>query len=195
MVVTSIDQLDPIKGIYTYADYLLWKFEERVELIKGKIFQMASPSATHQRIVRRLATKLDLFLEEKTCELFISPFDVVLPIPNKTKENTENTVVQPDLCVVCDPTKIEERACKGAPDLVIEIVSPGNSKKEVNEKFELYEEAGVLEYWVIYPTEKTIHIYVLENGKYRGLAPVADNEMVHSVKFPTLQINTKNIFS
>lgn len=194
MVITRLDQLDPIQGIYTYADYLLWKFEERVELIKGKIFKMASPSATHQRIVRRLSTKLDLFLEGKTCELFISPFDVVLPIPHKTKENTENTVVQPDLCVVCDPSKIEERACKGAPDLVVEILSPGNSKKEIKEKFELYEQAGVLEYWVIYPAEKTIHIYVLDGDKYRGLAPVADEEMIHSVKFPTLQINTKDIF-
>ena len=104
-----------------------------------------------------------------------------------------HTVVQPDLCVVCDRTKIDSRGCIGAPDLVIEIISPGNSKKELKQKFKLYEEAGVREYWVIHPSEEYVIVNVLENNHYKTLSPIVDDE-VHSVIFPTLKVHTKEIF-
>ena len=113
-------------------------------------------------------------------------------IPNENGEIF--TVVQPDLCVICDETKLDERDCIGAPDLVVEILSPGNSKKEMDIKFRLYEEAEVGEYWIIHPTEKTVWVYVLENGEYVTHKPFVEGEQIISRKFPDLKINLSNIF-
>ncbi len=191
--ITNINQLDLVSGIYTYADYLLWKFEERVELIKGKIFKMSAPTVYHQRIVRKLSTAIDIFLKGKTCEVFIAPFDVRLPNKNITVNNIY-TVVQPDLCVVCDLEKIDAKGCVGAPDWVIEILSPGNSKKEVRYKYQLYEEAGVREYWVVRPEENEINIYVLEEGAFRALPPFVKGDIVSPIIFPELRIDTDELF-
>jgi len=117
---------------------------------------------------------------------------VRLPAKGETGDAI-HTVVQPDLCVVCDRTKIDSRGCIGAPDLVIEIISPGNSKKELKSKFQLYEEAGVREYWVIHPVEEYVIVNVLEDGHYKTLNPIVDDQ-VCSVIFPTLKIHTKDIF-
>ncbi len=113
----------------------------------------------------------------------------------KKGKNNEQilTVVQPDLCVVCDPEKIDEKGCIGAPDLIVEIISPGNSKKEMRNKFQLYEEVGVQEYWIIHPSEEHILVNVLEDGKYRTLRPIVD-DYITSVKFPELKIHTSDIF-
>ena len=140
MEVTNINQLDIANGFYTYADYLLWKFEERLELIKGKIFRMSpAPAIAHQRVSRKLSGELYNFFKGKTCELFTAPFDVVLP----NAHGKEDSVVQPDLCVVCAPEKLADgKCCVGAPDLVIEILSPHNSMRDLDMKFHLYEEAG-----------------------------------------------------
>ncbi len=191
--ITNINQLDLVSGIYTYADYLLWKFEERVELIKGKIFKMSAPTVNHQRIVRKLSTAIDIFLKGKTCEVFIAPFDVRLPNKNITVNNIY-TVVQPDLCVVCDLEKIDAKGCVGAPDWVIEILSPGNSKKEVRYKYQLYEEAGVREYWVVRPEENEINIYVLEEGVFRALPPFVKGDIINPIIFPELRIDTDELF-
>lgn len=119
--IISYGQLNP-DGEYTYWDYLKWQFEERVELIRGKIFKMSpAPGSLNQRVSFKLGVALDKCFQGKSCSIFAAPFDVRLPIPSAKKDTT---VVQPDLCVICDPTKIDERGCKGAPDLVIEIVSP-----------------------------------------------------------------------
>lgn len=191
--ITDINQLD-MNGTYTYADYLLWKFEERVEILKGKLFRMSpAPSPRHQLISKRLIVVMDTFFKGRKCELFQAPFDVRFPKQSKGDKQIY-TVVQPDLCVVCDPKKIDEKGCLGAPDLVIEILSKGNSKKEMKNKFELYEEAGVQEYWLIDPEYQNVFVYVLDNGKYRGLAPVIEGDFITSVKFPDLKINTSDIF-
>lgn len=190
MEITNINQLD-LNGTYTYADYLLWKFKERVELFKGKILKMSpAPAPNHQRISQKINQKLYSFFEKTPCELFYAPFDVRLP--NKTGEIL--TVVQPDLCVICDRNKIDDKGCLGAPDLVIEILSPGNSKKEMNLKFSLYEESGVSEYWVVDSSEKFILIYSLENGEYISRKPVADGEMLQSIKFSDLRFSTDGLF-
>ncbi|WP_392447926.1 Uma2 family endonuclease [Capnocytophaga canis] len=191
--VLNINQLDVENGVYTYADYLLWKFEERVELLKGKIFKMSpAPSLKHQKISMNLSGLLWQFLRGKKCQLFSAPFDVRLPKKEEKGDNI-HTVVQPDLCIICDESKLDERGCIGAPDLIIEILSPGNSKKEMKNKFELYQESGVEEYWIVNPTDENILVNVLEDGKYRILKPVVD-EYITSVKFPELKIHTSDIF-
>ena len=191
-MVTNINQLDPINGLYTYAEYLLWKFEERVELLKGKLFKMSAPSINHQRVSRKLSTKIDNYLEGKRCEVFSAPFDVVLKNPN----GEDNTVLQPDLCVVCDPEKLADgKRCYGAPDWVLEIVSPSNVEKELSKKMHIYEEAGVAEYWVLRPEEKELDIFVLQDNGYIGLKPRFAGEVVSPQKFPDLQINLSEIFS
>ena len=192
MTITNINQLDPINGLYTYAEYLLWKFEERVELLKGKLFKMSAPSPAHQVVQSNLNIELGLYFRNQKCQIYPALFDVRLPAKGETGDAI-HTVVQPDLCVVCDRTKIDSRGCIGAPDLVIEIISPGNSKKELKQKFKLYEEAGVREYWVIHPTEEYVIVNVLENNHYKTLSPIVDDE-VHSVIFPTLKVHTKEIF-
>ncbi|MDB4918838.1 Uma2 family endonuclease [Mucilaginibacter sp.] len=152
----QLSDLD-INKTYTYADYLKWTFDERLELIKGKIFKMSpTPGSVHQRISFRLTLWIGNYLEGKSCELFTTPFDVRLPRLSKDDKEII-TVVQPDVCVICDPKKVDDKGCIGTPDIVIEILSPGNNKKELRNKFEAYEEAGVLEYWIINPVEKIFY--------------------------------------
>ena len=190
-VITNIDQLDLVNGIYTYADYLMWKIKDRVEILKGKIFKMSPvPAISHQSISFNLSGLFFMYFHNKPCKAFASPFDVVL----KNKDGKEDTVVQPDLCVVCDPEKLADgKRCQGAPDLIIEILSPGNSKKELKNKYELYQEAGVREYWLVHPQDEYVIINVLENNLYRALPPFVDKE-VTSVIFPDLSLQTEDIF-
>ncbi|WP_454961939.1 Uma2 family endonuclease [Capnocytophaga leadbetteri] len=193
MEITNINQLDPLYGVYSYADYLLWKFKERVELFKGKLFKMSAPSAIHQEISMRLAGELYQFFKGKDCKVFHAPFDVRL-LKESQEDKNIYTVVQPDICVVCDPEKIDKRGCEGAPDLVIEILSPGNSKKEMKYKYNLYEEAKVPEYWIIDPDHQNVLVYVLEDGKYLNPMNIVEGNIT-SQKFPTLKIHTDDIFS
>lgn len=197
--ITNINQLD-MDGIYSYADYLLWKFEERVELIKGKIFKMSpAPSRRHQEVSGNLFGEIHNVFKGHKCKLYAAPFDVRLPmLASSPLERTGGedkilTVVQPDLCVVCDLNKLDEKGCIGAPDLIIEILSPSNSKKELKNKFDLYEESGVKEYWIVYPNEENLYINVLENGKYKTSRPIIDG-YVTSIIFPDLKIHTSDIF-
>jgi Uma2 family endonuclease len=155
-------------GSYTYADYLTWEIDEMVELIRGKVFrQAAAPGVIHQRISGKIFYLLYDFLQGKSCEVFSAPFDVRLPVASKANEDID-TVVQPDLCVVCDAEKIDERGCLGAPDLIIEILSPGNNRKDLKLKYDVYEASGVKEYWAIHPDERTLLIYTLDERKYRA---------------------------
>jgi Uma2 family endonuclease len=193
--VTNFSDLDLTKQ-YTYADYLLWQFSERVELIKGFIVKMSpAPSKTHQVISRKLTRHLDRYFENKPCGFFVAPFDVrLLNYKKNQKDNKIYTVVQPDLCVVCDLEKLDEKGCLGAPDLVIEILSPGNSKYELGEKFKLYEENQIKEYWIVEPFENTILIYTLQNDKYIGIKPCIEGEKITSPLFPELDFEIEKIF-
>ena len=149
---------------YSYADYFKWQFDDRLELIKGKIFKMSpAPGRSHQEISLALSVKLANYLKGKPCKIYVAPFDVRLPRISK-EDAAIYTVVQPDICVVCDPSKLDDRGCIGAPDIVVEILSPGNNKKELRNKYEVYEEAGVKEYWIIHPSERTFLKYSLDGG-------------------------------
>lgn len=191
--ITDISQLDP-EGRYTYADYLLWRLKERVELIRGRILKMSpAPGTAHQKISQQLNRGLLNFFYQKPCQVFAAPFDVRLPVSRK--KGQDSTVVQPDLCVICDDSKLDERGCAGAPDLIVEILSPGNSKIELKIKFEVYEEAGVREYWVVNPVEKVVLVYVLnEAGKYIGLAPLVDDDTLKAHIFPELALDLREVF-
>ncbi|MBV6427561.1 MAG: hypothetical protein KIPDCIKN_02083 [Haliscomenobacter sp.] len=191
--ITEYGQLDP-DGSYTYADYLKWLFTDRVELIRGRVFKMSpAPNLEHQRIAGELHGHLWSFFRQKTCQVFSAPFDVRLPVGRKNEEDT--TVVQPDLCVICDPAKLDEKGCEGAPDLVVEILSPGNSRREMKEKFEVYEASGVGEYWLVHPLDKLVLVYVLDqSGKYTGMAPAIEGDQLHSHIFPDLSIDLGLVF-
>lgn len=195
-IVTDFDELD-LNGTYTYADYLLWQFKERVELIKGRIFKMSpAPNTSHQLISSKLQGNLFVHLKDKSCYLFSAPFDVRLFDTKKSAFVNRDiyTVVQPDLCVVCDKNKLDEKGCLGAPDLVIEILSPGNSKKEVDNKFDLYQESGVREYWIVQPVDQNVFIFTLsDSGVFVGLKPAT--EQLRSAIFPELSIDLKEIFN
>ena len=161
----QLSDLD-LSKTYTYADYFKWQFDERVELIKGRIFQMSpAPSRSHQDILFAIALKLGNYLTGKPCKIYLAPFDVRLP-RNSKDDKAIYTVLQPDICVICDLTKLDDRGCIGAPDIVIEILSPGNNKKELRNKYEVYQEAGVKEYWVIHPSEHTFLKYKLDQDGY-----------------------------
>ena len=190
MEITSLDQLDLINGIYSYADYLVWKIKERVELLKGKILEMSVPSPIHQEISGNLQGALFVFLKNSKCKLYTAPFDVRFP---QKGESQVYTVVQPDLCVVCDFEKIDSKGCVGAPDLVVEILSPGNSKKEMKSKFALYQEEGVREYWIVDPERELVFVYVADNKKFKPTIPIAD-DYVCSTIFPDFKIHTADIF-
>lgn len=190
--IVEYNMLNP-QGSYTYWDYLKWQFSERVELIRGKLFKMSpAPNVAHQVILTNLSR---IFLNKfygNACQVFLAPFDVRLPIKTGKKDST---VVQPDICVVCDATKLSDgRGCNGAPDLVIEILSPGNSRHELETKFNLYEESGVKEYWIVQPTERTVFIYRLEEDKYIGLPPFVEGMEIKSVCFPDLKMPVEDIF-
>lgn len=154
-------------GRYTYADYLTWEIDHMVELIKGKVFRQAAaaPRRIHQELVLKIGSQLSGLLKGNKCKAYIAPFDVRLPVKSRKHEDI-NTVVQPDICVVCDPEKLDDLGCVGAPDLIMEILSPSNNRKELQNKYEVYEESGVLEYWIIHPYEKTLLVYTLTDGKY-----------------------------
>jgi Uma2 family endonuclease len=192
MAITSLDQLDLSKS-YTYADYLLWQFEDRVELLRGKIRAMSAPSVRHQRISIRFSYLLVNALQKTSCQVFAAPFDVRL---TRTRDDKDvATVVQPDLCVICDGSKLDDRGCNGAPDLIIEILSPGNSRTEMKDKFELYQEAGVFEYWVVHPTEKTIQVWKLnEHGIYVALQPQMEGDIITTPIIPNLELIVSEIF-
>ena len=193
---TDINELD-LKKTYSYADYLTWQFQDKLELIKGKIFKMSpAPSTNHQRISMELAGILYNFFKPHQCNLFAAPFDVRLIDKKKSTLDKEIfTVVQPDLCVICDETKIDERGAIGAPDLVIEILSPGNPNKEMKYKFDLYEEAGVQEYWIVNPADKTLFIYVLKENQFIGMHPLIEEDSIQSKLFPDLDFQLAEIFN
>ncbi len=194
-IINNINQLD-LNGSYTYADYLLWHFKERVEIIKGKIFKMSpAPSRFHQDCSWLLTREIDKTFAKTKCNMYAAPFDVrLINFKDSTDDNKITSVVQPDLCVVCDINKLDDKGCIGAPDLIVEILSPGNSKREMTIKFDLYQENGVLEYWIVNQSDKTILIYVLQNGKYIGLKPFTEDCKVESPTFPKLKFAVKNIF-
>nr|MBI1230186.1 Uma2 family endonuclease [Cytophagales bacterium] len=182
-------------GTYSYADYLTWQMEEVVELIKGKIFKKAAaaPKRIHQRISAKLLARLYVFLEKKRFQVYDAPFDVRFPTLSKDDKKIFD-VVQPDICVICDPEKLDDKGCIGAPDLIVEILSPGNSKTELKHKFELYESNGVGEYWIIHAETQDLLIYSLVDGSYVPSRLFTSGDLVESKVIEGFQIDLEEFF-
>ena len=180
---------------YSYSNYLNWLFPERVELIAGKIFKMSpAPSSFHQLITGKIYRRLGNFLEKELCKVFISPFDVRFPKESKADKDVF-TVLQPDICVICDKSKLDARGCIGAPDLVIEILSPGNTKMELLNKYRVYEEFGVKEYWVVSQSDQSILIYTLnEMGKFQPSKIFTLSEKITSTVLPGFELALDDVF-
>ena len=207
-MITSLDQLDFDK-VYSYADYITWQFDGFVELIKGKIFPMSAPSRYHQDISMNLSTLLKMHLKNNhlECKVYAAPFDIrLLTNPNESLEKrlvkTDKeiyTVVQPDICVVCDLEKLDDRGCVGAPDLIIEIVSEksaANAKRDIKDKYEIYAANAVKEYWLVRPLEKTVQKFLLNdtNNNYEIGGFYGIDDIVPCYTLPNLDIEVNEIF-
>jgi len=183
---------------YTYADYRTWPDDERWELIDGIAWNMSpAPGRRHQGMAVEITRQIATFLEGKSCRVYSAPFDVLLPESREEPEDEVTTVVQPDLSVICDRSKLTEKGCFGAPDLVVEILSPHTSRKDMNEKLSLYERHGVREYWIVDPGNKYVHVYVLsQSGAYPKTPALylADATLATGV-LPGLSINLPKVFA
>ncbi len=181
---------------YNYGDYLYWPEGERWEIIDGVAYDMSpAPTDKHQIISRELSFQLVAHLRGKPCQVFSAPFDVVLPEAGEYEEDAE-AVVQPDIMVICDRTKITRRGCIGAPDMVIEILSPSTAAKDKNEKKALYEHAGVRELWIVDPDKKMVTVYLRNESKKFNLPKTYDSEDTPYVHIlPELQIDLSLVFA
>lgn len=194
--ITSLAQLDP-NGTYSYADYRTWQFDELVELLRGKVVRRVStPVEPHQVIVGQLLSALGNFLRRQPCQVRVGPYDVRLPQRGTTADQAIYTVVQPDICVICDPAKIERRGCLGAPDLIIEVTSPSAAARDWKDKFDLYEESGVGEYWIVSPLEQGIAVFVRgeTTARYRLVDEYASAGPVPCATLPGLGLDWSDIF-
>lgn len=193
-MITELSQLDFNKQ-YTYSDYLTWRLKDRVELIKGYLFRMSpAPTSEHQEISGTIFNSFRNFLDKKNCKVFHAPYDVRfydLIDPAKVITN----VVQPDISVICDLEKIDVRGCLGAPDLIVEILSPSTSEKDLTFKYELYRDHNVGEYWVASPTEKTLLIYTLNaSGDYQPSRLYVRGDVVTSSILQGFSLDLSDVF-
>jgi Uma2 family endonuclease len=180
---------------YTYADYLTWLDDKRRELVNGFIRIMSAPKTLHQEISMNLSGELRNIIKKNKggCKIFSAPFDVRLPKNGERDDNLIDTVVQPDICIICDPSKLDERGCLGAPDFIAEIQSLSTAKYDLNEKFNLYEAVGVSEYWVVF-TDKAVQVFLLQpDGKY-DKGTLYETGKVPVYVFDGIEIDLKEIF-
>ena len=173
---------------YTYADYLTWKGNIRYEIIDGTAYAMAAPSRLHQKVSVELLRQLANFLRGKSCEVYSAPFAVRLGI-----DSFDDTVVEPDLLVVCDESKHDGKSVKGAPDLIIEILSPFNTKHDTVTKARWYRKAGVREYWIVDPATKTVQVCILANGRYL-ISDYGDGDIISVHVLDGCEINLSEVF-
>lgn len=194
MTSASAVPLENNKG-FTYKDYLQWDDDQRWELIEGVAFNMTpAPSRKHQQVSMELARQISNFLKGKQCEVYASPFDVRLPEKGEPDDEIK-TVVQPDISVICDKIKLDNRGCRGAPDLIIEIVSPFTARKDLKDKMFLYERYGVKEYWIVHPEEKILMRYKLENNRYGRAEIFSDEDTLGTGLLEGLEIDLAAVFS
>jgi len=155
------EALPAYDALYTYSDYLKWDDNVRRELIDGKVYLMAGPNRRHQEISSNLNDQLKAFLKGKSCKVYYAPFDVRL-----NADTLDDTVVQPDLVIICDRSKLDEAGCKGAPDMVVEILSPSTSHYDKTTKLKRYLKAGIREYWIIDPETQSLAVNIQKDSSY-----------------------------
>jgi len=174
---------------YNYNEYITWDDDVRYELIDGVPCAMASPSRLHQKISKKIFRQLDNFLRDKPCEAYYAPFDVRLNF-----DSFDDTVVQPDIFIVCDESKFDNKSVKGAPDMIIEILSHSNTRHDTVIKFRLYQRAGVKEYWIVDPLRNTVEVYILKDGKYGVGSIYRDDDIISVYTLKGCQINLADVF-
>jgi len=174
--------------LYTYADYLKWDDDKRRELIDGVPYLMSAPGTAHQKLSMNLSLLFATFLKGKTCQVYAAPFDVRL-----NADTLDDTVVQPDLIIVCDSSKLDKAGCKGVPDMVIEILSPSTSHYDKTTKFNKYQESGIREYWIIDPKAKKLEVNTLNDGSYIT-SPYTAEDIVPVHVLDGCDINMQEVF-
>lgn len=169
------------KRRYTFADVLTWDESEQVEIIGGEVFMRGTPSRLHQEISGEMFRQLANYLEGKKCRVYHPPFAVRLFELDGDSPEDVDTMVEPDLTIVCDHDKLDEDGCKGAPDMVVEILSPSTQRHDRLVKLGLYQRAGVREYWIVSPEAETVEVFLLEDGRFtpRGFYEKTDIAKVH----------------
>jgi len=183
------------KEKYTYGDYLNWSENETWEIIDGVPYLMSpAPSRIHQEIIGELFLQIGNYLRGKSCKVYVAPFDVVLIEKNEKEEDSMN-VVQPDITIVCDKEKLNDKGCKGSPDMVIEIVSPSTASQDYVKKLNLYEKYGIKEYWIVNHKNNNIFVYTLDNnGQYSEVQVYNIKDEISVGIFDKLVIDLKQIF-
>ncbi len=178
---------------YTYKDYITWNDGERWELIEGIAYNMTpAPLRSHQKISMELSTQIHHHLKNKSCEVYSAPFDVRLPV-GKEKEEDITTIIQPDISVICNKKKLDERGCRGAPDLIIEIVSPSSATRDLKDKFQLYEKHGVKEYWIILENVRIVEIYILHKKEYGKPLIFSFEDLISGKLFKDMIISLRDV--
>jgi len=182
---------------YTYADYLTWLDDKRRELINGFIHLMSAPLRRHAGVSMELGVLIKAFIKKNKgkCRVYHAPFDVRLPLYNSTDDDKIYDVVQPDICVVCDMSKLDDKGCIGAPDLIVEVLSPSTLKYDWNYKFNLYEAAGVREYWIVDPTAREAYVFLLQpDGKYDLGTVYESGQKAPVYILPGLEVDLNELF-
>ena len=181
---------------YTYADYLTYPEDERWEIINGIPYLQASPAPIHQETLMELAKQIAVYLTGKTCSIYPAPFCVRLPQGFEKDEKEVKNIVEPDISIICDKSKIDTKGCNGAPDMIIEIISPSSIKKDRFVKFNLYEKAGVKEYWIVEPDQKLVSVFLLQkNQRFSRPEMYTDEDSIYVSIFPDLIINLSTVFT
>ena len=178
-ILNELEQQDPVVDEppvaysttqrYSYADYLTWTDNVMREIIGGIVYLFAAPLRVHAASTGYFFFRALTYIRRRkgNCKVYTAPFDVRFPTNGETADDKVFDIVQPDICVVCDPAKLDYRGCIGAPDLIVEVNSPSTSKLDLQEKFLLYQEHGVQEYWIVFPKDKSVTVFLLQSdGKY-----------------------------
>lgn len=180
---------------YTYADYLTYPEDERWEIIDGVPYMQAAPSPIHQEILMELSKQIAVYLTGKTCKVYPAPFCVRFPQGYEKNEEELKNIVEPDISIICDKSKIDDRGCIGAPDMIIEIISPSSIKKDRFVKFNMYEKAGVKEYWIIEPDQKLVSVFLLQkNERFSRPEMYTEEDGINVSIFPDLTIDLSAVF-
>ena len=180
---------------YTYADYLTWPENERWEIIDGVPYMQAAPTPIHQEILMEISKQFAVYLTGKPCKVYPAPFCVRISKGDEKKNEDIKKVFEPDITIVCDKSKIDKEGCKGAPDLIVEILSPSSIKMDRVEKFNRYEKAGVKEYWIVEPEGKLVSVFVLQDNQRYGRQDIyTEDDKINVFIFPDLVVNLKPVF-
>ena len=185
----------PQEKRYSYADLLDWDEQERMELIYGEIRMMSPPSRAHQSIIMELSRQLATYLLGKPCKVYPAPFGVRLFEKNGDRPYDVDTLGEPDISVICDPGKLDDAGCKGAPDLILEVLSPSTQRHDRLTKFNLYQQAGVREYWIVDPEARVVLVHPLEEGHYHSPAAYSAGASVPVGVLEDCRIDLSTVFS